>query len=30
VKTEKEIMRYDGTMESHHHLYFTESDLIKD
>lgn len=30
VKTEKDIMRYDGVMESHHHLYCKESDLIKD
>ena len=30
VKTEKDIMRYDGIMESHHHLYCKESDLIKD
>jgi len=30
VKTENDIMRYDGIIESHHHLYCTESDLIKD
>lgn len=30
VKTEKDIMRYDGIMESHHHLYCMESDVIKD
>ena len=30
VKTEKDIMRYDGIMENHHHLYCMESDLIKD
>jgi Fur family peroxide stress response transcriptional regulator len=30
VKTEKDIMRYDGIMENHHHLYCIESDLIKD
>lgn len=30
VKTEKDIMRYDGVMESHHHLYCMESDVIKD
>lgn len=30
VKTEKDIMRYDGIMESHHHFYCKESDLIKD
>jgi len=30
VKTESDIMRYDGVMESHHHLYCIESDVIKD
>ncbi|PKQ63832.1 hypothetical protein BZG02_07355 [Labilibaculum filiforme] len=30
VTTEKDIMRYDGIMESHHHLYCMESDVIKD
>lgn len=30
VKTEKDVMRYDGIMESHHHLYCMESDVIKD
>ncbi len=30
VKTDKDIMRYDGIMERHHHLYCSESDLIKD
>lgn len=30
VKTEKDIMRYDGIMENHHHLYCMKSDLIKD
>ncbi len=30
VKTEKDIMRYDGIIENHHHLYCIESDLIKD
>jgi Fur family peroxide stress response transcriptional regulator len=30
VKTENDIMRYDGIMENHHHLYCTESDLIED
>jgi Fur family transcriptional regulator, peroxide stress response regulator len=30
VKTEKDIMRYDGFIESHHHLYCMKSDLIKD
>ena len=30
VKTEKDIMRYDGIMENHHHLYCAESEEIKD
>jgi len=30
VKTEKDIMRYDGVMKRHHHLYDIKSDLIKD
>ncbi|MCF8227314.1 MAG: transcriptional repressor [Bacteroidales bacterium] len=30
VKTEKDIMRYDGIVEKHHHLYDTTSDVIKD
>lgn len=30
VKTEKEIMRYDGVVENHHHLYCSECDLIED
>ncbi len=30
VKTEKDIMRYDGIMENHHHLYCSESDRIED
>ena len=30
VNTEKDIMRYDGILENHHHLYCMESDLIKD
>jgi Fur family peroxide stress response transcriptional regulator len=30
VKTEKDIMRYDATMESHHHLYCSDSDRIED
>jgi len=30
VKTENDVMRYDGIMESHHHLYCQETDLIKD
>ncbi len=30
VTTDKDIMRYDGIVEKHHHLYCTECDLIKD
>lgn len=30
VKTEKDVMRYDGTMENHHHLYCSDCDLIED
>lgn len=30
VKTDKEIMRYDGVVENHHHLYCSECDLIED
>lgn len=30
VKTEKDTMRYDGSMENHHHLYCSESEEIKD
>lgn len=30
VNTEKGIMRYDGIMENHHHLYCTENDVIED
>jgi Fur family peroxide stress response transcriptional regulator len=30
VKTEKDIMRYDGMVENHHHLYCSESEEIKD
>jgi Fur family transcriptional regulator, peroxide stress response regulator len=30
VKTERDIMRYDAIMESHHHLYCTETDRIED
>jgi Fur family transcriptional regulator, peroxide stress response regulator len=30
VKTEKDVMRYDGTMEEHHHLYCLDSDRIED
>ncbi|MFO7671099.1 MAG: transcriptional repressor [Bacteroidales bacterium] len=30
VTTEKGVMRYDGIMENHHHLYCAECDLIED
>jgi Fur family peroxide stress response transcriptional regulator len=30
VKTERDIMRYDAVIESHHHLYCSESDRIED
>ncbi len=30
VKTEKDVMRYDGVMELHHHLYCSECDIIED
>ena len=30
VKTEKDIMRYDAYIESHHHLYCSDSDRIED
>ena len=30
VKTEKDIMRYDGVLDNHHHLYCYESEEIKD
>jgi Fur family peroxide stress response transcriptional regulator len=30
VTTDKDVMRYDGRMENHHHLYCTECDIIKD
>jgi Fur family peroxide stress response transcriptional regulator len=30
VKTEKDIMRYDGELESHHHIYYSDSDRIED
>ncbi len=30
VKTDKDIMRYDGVIEKHHHLYCSECDLIED
>lgn len=30
VKTEKDIMRYDGILENHHHLYCIQCDFIED
>jgi Fur family transcriptional regulator, peroxide stress response regulator len=30
VVTERDIMRYDAVMESHHHLYYSDSDRIED
>ena len=30
VKTEKDYMRYDAIMESHHHIYFSDSERIED
>lgn len=30
VKTEKDIMRYDGILEKHHHLYCIKCDYIED
>jgi Fur family transcriptional regulator, peroxide stress response regulator len=30
VTTDKDIMRYDGILESHHHLYCSTCDLIED
>ena len=30
VKTERDVMRYDAVMESHHHLYYSDSDRIED
>jgi len=30
VTTDKDIMRYDGIMENHHHLYCSECELIED
>lgn len=30
VKTEKDIMRYDAELESHHHIYCSDSDSIED
>jgi Fur family transcriptional regulator, peroxide stress response regulator len=30
VKTERDIMRYDAIVESHHHIYCSDSDRIED
>lgn len=30
VKTEKDVMRYDGILENHHHLYCKQCDYIED
>lgn len=30
VTTDRDVMRYDGIMEKHHHIYCTECDLIED
>jgi Fur family peroxide stress response transcriptional regulator len=30
VTTDRDVMRYDGIMERHHHLYCMESDRIED
>ncbi|SHF02449.1 Fe2+ or Zn2+ uptake regulation protein [Mariniphaga anaerophila] len=30
VKTERDIMRYDGILENHHHLYCIQCDYIED
>lgn len=30
VNTDKDIMRYDGITEKHHHLYCSECDIIED
>jgi len=30
VNTEKDIMRYDGNLEEHHHLHSSDSDYIQD
>ena len=30
VTTDKDIMRYDGVMEKHHHIYCSKCDLIED
>jgi len=30
VYTDKDVMRYDGILETHHHLYCPENELIED
>ncbi|MCG8306690.1 MAG: transcriptional repressor [Cytophagales bacterium] len=30
VKTDRDIMRYDGAIDNHHHLYCTQCDVIED
>lgn len=30
VKTDRDVMRYDGLCDNHHHLYCTTCDLIED
>lgn len=30
VKTESDFMRYDAVMECHHHIYYSDSDMIED
>lgn len=30
VKTEKDVMRYDAIVESHHHIYCSDSERIED
>jgi Fur family peroxide stress response transcriptional regulator len=30
VKTERDVMRYDGILEKHHHLYSSENEKIED
>lgn len=30
VTTDKDVMRYDGIIKNHHHLYCSECDLIED
>ena len=30
VQSERDVMRYDAVLESHHHLYFSDSNRIED